>query len=550
MSGTPATLKAGTWSTEKASDDAESEVQLKKILGVTSTCRAGLGSLNFYPIPDSRHSKDYRKEVGSAVKDHSERELSAKAAHQGLQCQWSNWSSYIQNDLRWADILAMPPNLLSFSLNATFNTLPSPAHLERMKIQTESSCALCGRAPCTVKHILSGCKTALLQGRYEFRHDNVLRDLLSAIKGFIETIKDQAPQDPSSGIKFVREGKGPQRIVRSQKKDGLLRLAQDWKVTADLDEQKNYVFPSYLATTGQRPDILLESASTRRVLLIELTCPSEENLDWANQRKRRTYKNLVRDIKANKWFVDYFPIEVGARGYCAENVRGCLSRLGLPGKNTKALLKVASRASLVASFAIWLSRGSVVWNPEGADPVVSADPGSIQKSSAITSISQPSPSVSSSLQQSSAVSSSLQQSTDLPLWADRVATQITSAALSSRSTVSPTHYSKLLESRNKAHTPASAQIPPPAVYISDAPATAPAKAPSKPAKASVAPANEQAPAKAPAKAPIKPAVVPLARSPAKGKSPIRAPAVQVAAKARTPAKVNDNWRVFCPSGRT
>ena len=532
MSGTPVTLKAGTWSTEKASGDAECEVQMKKILGVTSTSRAGLGSLNFCPIPDSKHSKDYRKEVGNAVKAHTERELSAKAAHEGLQCQWSNWSSYIQNDLRWADILAMPPNLLAFSLNATFNTLPSPAHLERMKIQTESSCALCGRAPCTVKHILSGCNKALHQGRYEFRHDNVLRDLLSAIKGFIEEIKDQELQDHSSGVRFVREGKGPQRIVRSQRKDGLLRLAQDWKVTADLDEQKNYVFPSYLATTGQRPDILLESASTRRVLLIELTCPSEENLEWANQRKRRTYKDLIRNIKANKWFVDYFPIEVGARGYCAENVRGCLSRLGLPGKKTKALLKDASRTSLVASFTIWLSRGSVVWNPEGG-PDVPADPGSIQQSSAVSSIPQPAPSVSSSLKQSSTVSSSLQQSPDLPLRADQVATQITSAALSSRSTVAPTHYSKLLESRNKAHTPASAQIPPPAVYTSDVPATAPAKAPRKPVKASVAPAKTQAPAKVH----NKPLVVPFARSPAKSKSPVKAPAVQAAAKARTPAKV-------------
>ena len=216
-----------------------------------------------------------------------------------------------------------------------------------------------------MKHILSGCKNALHQGRYGFRHDNVLRDLLSAIKGFIEHLKDQELQDPSSGVDFVREGKGPKRIVRSKRKDGLLRLAQDWKVTADLDEQENYVFPPYLATTAQRPDILLESASTRRVLLIELTCPSEENIDWANQRKRKTYKDLIRKIKTKKWIVDYFPIEVGARGYCAENVRSCLSRLGFSGKKTKSILKIAGRNALTASFTIWLSRASHTWNPNG-----------------------------------------------------------------------------------------------------------------------------------------------------------------------------------------
>ena len=459
MSGTPVKLKAGdNWDVEKASRDAECEVHVKKIAGVTRTSRAGLGSLKYSRIPNSKHSSEYRKAVGTAVKDRAERELSAKAANESLQCQWSNWISYIQNDLKWADILAMPPNLLSFCLNATFNTLPSPSNLERWKIQTEALCNLCSHSPCTVPHVLSGCKFALNQGRYEFRHDRVLRELVVSIKEFIKNVKDQE-HGPSSGIDFVIEGKAP-RTKQSGRKDGRLRVAHDWKLTADLDDQKNYVFPSYLATTRQRPDILIESPSTRRILLIELTCPSEENFAWANAYKKRTYKTLVNQIKGNDWYVDYFPIEVGARGYCAENVRALFSFLGYSGKQTKALLKVSSRTSLIASFTIWLSRGSLVWNPEGGQ-VVATDPSSQDPA----------------------------QSSALPPCPDAVATQAMPAVQSTGSTIAlqkapssfgnkssdkrskKTTYSKLLKSGNKVLAPAPAQIPPPENYTSKVPAT-------------------------------------------------------------------------------
>ena len=459
MSGTPVNLKAGdNWDVEKASRDAECEVQVKKIVGVTRTSRAGLGSLKYSRIPKSKHSSEYRKAVGTAVKEQVERELSAKAANESLQCQWSNWTSYIQNDLRWADILAMPPDLLSFCLNATFNTLPSPSNLERWNIQTESVCNLCSHSPCTVPHVLSGCKFALNQGRYEFRHDRVLRELVVSIKEFVKNMKDQE-NGPSIGIEFVIEGRAP-RTKRSGRKDGRLRVAHDWKLTADLDDQKNYVFPSYLATTRQRPDILLESPSTRRVVLIELTCPSEENFARANEYKRGTYKTLLKQIKGNDWYVDYFPIEVGARGYCAENVRTLFSFLGYSGKQTKALLKVSSRTSLIASFTIWLSRGSLVWNPEGGQDAAT-DPSSQDPA----------------------------QSSTLPLCPDSVATQTMPAVQKSGSTIAPekspssfakkssgkrskkTTYPKLLKSGNKVLAPTPAQIPPPVNYTSNAPAT-------------------------------------------------------------------------------
>ena len=64
----------------------------------------------------------------------------------------------------------------------------------------------------------------------------------------------------------------------------------------------------------------------------------------------------------NKWSVDLFAIEVGARGYCAATVKSCLSRLDFLGKHVSKVLKRLSQESLKTSFEIWLSRDSFDWS--------------------------------------------------------------------------------------------------------------------------------------------------------------------------------------------
>jgi len=365
-SNVPFSVKAGHWDAAIASNNAECDVQVKKILGVTRTSRAGLGYGKHQPVPDKKQTVEYRRHVSAAVKEQIENGYSAKAAGQVLQCNWTNWANYIRMDLRWANILALPPNLLAFSLNATFNTLPSPSNLRRMKIQSDATCWLCGRSPCTITHVLSGCKRALDQGRFNLRHDSVLKEIVTFLLDFISKVGKENLTATPGGLEFVPEGKWPRKNP-PKRKGGILRSAGDWKLTTDLGEQRGYVFPTHLAMTLERPDILLESPSTRRVILIELTCPSEENFDGANEFKRRRYKGLVSQIERKGWIVDHFPIEVGARGYCAANVKTLFATLGLSGKQSKKLIGSASRIALEESFRIWLCRESAVWDVESVE---------------------------------------------------------------------------------------------------------------------------------------------------------------------------------------
>ena len=60
--------------------------------------------------------------------------------------------------------------------------------------------------------------------------------------------------------------------------------SDDWKILVDFDSEQ-IVFPPEILSTSERPDIIIWSYASRKVLLIELTCPAEEGIDDAKIRK-------------------------------------------------------------------------------------------------------------------------------------------------------------------------------------------------------------------------------------------------------------------------
>ena len=113
--------------------------------------------------------------------------------------------------------MAMPANLTSFCLASTYDTLPSPTNLKRWRITTEAMCTLCSKDVCTTAHILGACKVALQQGRYAFRHDTVLHQVIEALQTSISNIK---------GAKVPRKWTPPV---------GILHYASDRVLLADLN---------------------------------------------------------------------------------------------------------------------------------------------------------------------------------------------------------------------------------------------------------------------------------------------------------------------------
>ena len=362
-------LKCGFWDVSEAVIDAESRLEFQKVIGYHQTSRAGFGSFHRPAIP-SKNSKEYRKLISDLVNESDQNAYHAKSVQLHLQGYWTQWCSFIKNDFSWKALLSMPAQLVSFSLGAVFNTLPSPNNLKRWNLTTESSCCLCGKEVCTLPHILGGCKIALTQNRYTFRHDSVLRELSVILKDFLSSYKPSKGFD-CNDIHFVKEG---QRCQKSSKKKylGIFHSASDWKLRFDLDD--GLVIPSSLAISSLRPDILIFSPSSRKVIIIELTCPCEENMgDW-HEEKSQKYYPLCTSIRSNGWSVYFFAIEVGARGFCAESVRSCLRRLGFANKLCNKSLKSLSSVSLKCSFEIWLSRNSKSWSLDNSVPTSSSTP--------------------------------------------------------------------------------------------------------------------------------------------------------------------------------
>ena len=181
--------------------------------------------------------------------------------------QISEWNSHlesltVQNKLLdiiplekdsqvWSRIItALPAGQLSFLIGAGIDCLPTPMTLCRWKYRTDSSCGLCNAPLCTVNHVLNGCPTSLLQGRYTWRHDVVLKRLYHLLKDNLD--------------------------------DSIM-------VFADLDNLRASntplaTIPLNVLVTTARPDIVAIDGSY--ICLLELTIPCNNVTNLTNAREK------------------------------------------------------------------------------------------------------------------------------------------------------------------------------------------------------------------------------------------------------------------------
>ena len=292
-------------------------------------------------------------------KDEEER-LFATAVQLKVQGQWTKWQDFVTKDLSWKFIWATPPELISFCIGATYDTLASPNNLVRWGLSSDKSCFLCSAPSCTVAHVLSGCLTSLKQGRYTYRHDAVLKEIASQLEQFISSVKSSNNQKKLvNKIKFVRPGY-VSYSSKAKKYDGLLHLANDWVILVDTN--KNLVFPGHIVLTNLRPDIVIFSNSTKKVILVELTCPCEENLLSQHEFKLNKYSKLALSCEEAGWICEVFAVEVGARGYSANSLPRALKRLGMDPKSVKSIIRKIETIATRTSFWIWSARETESWN--------------------------------------------------------------------------------------------------------------------------------------------------------------------------------------------
>ncbi|KAK2918194.1 hypothetical protein Q8A73_004940 [Channa argus] len=73
----------------------------------------------------------------------------------------------------------------------------------------------------------------------------------------------------------------------------LLSSASNWELRVDLGRQLK--FPHFVTLTFLRPDVVLTSASSKQVLLVELSVPWEDSMEKANELKQFKYQEFIEE---------------------------------------------------------------------------------------------------------------------------------------------------------------------------------------------------------------------------------------------------------------
>ena len=129
------------------------------------------------------------------------------------------------------------------------------------------------------------------------------------------------------------------------RKQSLLEVCTDWHVATDL--KHNFIFPTEIVLTTKRPDI--KEKIEKKVFVIELTVPFEENFGWAHQRKLEKYEDLREQCVINGWIKNVLPIDAGCRGFIANSTSVFLNNLGLPPSNKRKYMEKIQDKVLSAS---------------------------------------------------------------------------------------------------------------------------------------------------------------------------------------------------------
>lgn len=258
------------------------------------------------------------------------------------QGAWVRWESAQQRRVTWAELWKAEPQRIKFLVQTVYDMLPSLANLHTWGLVESPACALCSKRG-SLKHILSSCAKALGEGRYMWRHDQVLKSIAEAISGGVERARRIRPVNKA--ITFVRAGetKTPKRTTSV----GVLMSANDCQILVDLQQQLK--FPSNITDTTLRPDIVVFSEATKQVILLELTVPWEDRLEEVFKRKLTMYEGLVSSCQQAGWRARSLSVKVGCRGFNAKSLSRAFSILGIVGRWREVALRKTTEAAEKAS---------------------------------------------------------------------------------------------------------------------------------------------------------------------------------------------------------
>ena len=210
------------------------------------------------------------------------------------------------------------------------DVLPSPVNLVKWWLKEAPDCKLCGGRG-VLAHILSGCKIALQQGRYRWRHDQVLRELADVLAK--ERTRPRTKKK-SHCISFIQaEGK----TISTPSQIPSLLDGTTWEMRVDLGKQ--LVFPPIVQTTLRSVHRCDRANSTLGGGMWRST----------SEKECLVYGELVDIANSGVGRLTYSQFEVGCRGIPAQWAWRLYRRLGIRGQQRRASVRRVGEQSERAS---------------------------------------------------------------------------------------------------------------------------------------------------------------------------------------------------------
>ena len=293
------------------------------------------------------------------VRNEDDNKRLIKGVQQSQQGQWTSWEEALQRSITWNDIWQMAPQRLSFLIRSTYDQLPSKSNLVKWKKEIDPTC------PCVTRNLkhwnMSSVpvRRLLLTGRYTWRHNSVLDELVRINGTWWCLSQISQPRNLLMGRGKINVGLKKSTYHRAIPGQNLLGLDNNWKVSADLPGWCND-YPKIISNKGLRPDIVLFSKENSKVILVELTISFESRQEQSHDYKTSKY-DLKKELKKEGYIIIVKVVEIGARGFVASTLYQFLGQIGINRRNRNKSMKRLTEIIENCSMWIWNKR-NVPWN--------------------------------------------------------------------------------------------------------------------------------------------------------------------------------------------
>ena len=126
--------------------------------------------------------------------------------------------------------------------------------------------------------------------------------------------------------------------------------------------------PPDIIVTNLKPNIVIVNEATGEIVIFELTCPWDTNIDHSHAFKEEQYAHLMTDL-SRRFRTYLFLVEISVRGQVTGNNKSRLKAFTYrvcdePKQVFGSMVPACSKVALLSSFSIFSARNEPLWtNP-------------------------------------------------------------------------------------------------------------------------------------------------------------------------------------------